>query len=370
MKRNKPRVALIVPGLGVVKRGIEIFTQELIKRLQDEFHFTVFSRGPVARGICQHTLRALPRNNYVTTAIYNSNSVLAKALNGCFLDPLNLEMLTASILALPSLLKRNFDLVFPLSSVWGAITARLVRVVRQTPFVVCGYTGSARQEYWMAKQKPDTYIALTQVAQRNIRTAIPGVHSIVVPNGVDLDKFSPYVKAKLKGLERPAFLCVAALVPIKRVDVAIQAVARLQAGSLVVLGEGPLRNALARMGHQLLGRERFFLTSLPHSLMPAYYTSCDVFTLPSRDESFGIAQIEALACNRPVVAPRDEVREEIVGDAGILCDNVENIDAYAECLAISAKTDFGDRPRKRAERFDWEHVSRYYADLFHRLIGW
>ncbi len=56
------------------------------------------------------------------------------------------------------------------------------------------------------------------------------------------------------------------------------------------------------------------------------------------DEPFGQAYIQAMACGLPTVATDDEMRRNIVGDAGILCD-VTQIDTYASAIATALTRD-------------------------------
>ena len=102
--------------------------------------------------------------------------------------------------------------------------------------------------------------------------------------------------------------------------------------------------------------------------IPAYYRSADLFVLPSWDrEAFGIAYIEAMASNLPIVAPDDPPRREIVAEAGILVD-VSNTEAYSKAMREALKKDWGDLPRRQAEKFSWGRVADQYNQLFEKLI--
>ena len=91
-----------------------------------------------------------------------------------------------------------------------------------------------------------------------------------------------------------------------------------------------------------------------------FYKLCDVFTLPSGHEAFGLVYLEALACNKPVVAPNDRIRQTIVGQAGKLCQ-CEDINAYAQTLHDVSETNFGNKPRQQAQKFGWSQIADQYA---------
>jgi len=99
----------------------------------------------------------------------------------------------------------------------------------------------------------------------------------------------------------------------------------------------------------------------------AWYTAADVFTLPSVTESFGLVYLEALASGRPVVGTDDAVRREVIGGAGLCCD-VENIETYAGALERALTADWGDRPRRQAERFSFTHTADAYAQLLRDVV--
>lgn len=96
------------------------------------------------------------------------------------------------------------------------------------------------------------------------------------------------------------------LVPYKGFEYLIRAALSLPDDYIVLIGgEGPLRYELegcietwgANDKVKLLGR-------IPEENLPAYYQACTLFCLPSvqKTEAFGIVQIEAMSCGKPVVA--------------------------------------------------------------------
>lgn len=103
---------------------------------------------------------------------------------------------------------------------------------------------------------------------------------------------------------RPIVLFVGRLVPYKGVDVLLEGLAGLEACGLIV-GDGPQRTALEARARELgiLGRVKF-LGSVADVELAALYRACDVFVLPSvtRQEAFGVVQLEAMAAGKPVVS--------------------------------------------------------------------
>jgi len=89
---------------------------------------------------------------------------------------------------------------------------------------------------------------------------------------------------------------VSALVPYKRVDLAIEAFNRLRL-PLIVIGTGPKRHALERMA----GAHIRFLGWQPDAMVRDAYRRCRALIFPG-EEDFGIVPLEAQACGAPVIA--------------------------------------------------------------------
>ncbi|MDQ3175328.1 MAG: glycosyltransferase [Acidobacteriota bacterium] len=130
----------------------------------------------------------------------------------------------------------------------------------------------------------------------------------VIPFGIPLDHFQrpdAAEVARLRHLYGPRIvLGVGRLVYYKGFEHLIEAMNFIQ-GRLVIVGHGPLHNALQQKAESCGVSERVtFLTDV-QDVRP-YYHAADVFALSSvaRSEAFGIVQLEAMACGKPVVNTR------------------------------------------------------------------
>jgi glycosyltransferase involved in cell wall biosynthesis len=99
-------------------------------------------------------------------------------------------------------------------------------------------------------------------------------------------------------------LFVGRLVPYKGVDVLLRALTTLDAVALIV-GDGPLRTPLEQQASDLGVASRVrFLGNVDADELAALYLACNVFVLPSvtRQEAFGVVQLEAMTAGKPVVS--------------------------------------------------------------------
>lgn len=134
----------------------------------------------------------------------------------------------------------------------------------------------------------------------------------IIPYGVDfdyflIDKYHEKIE-QIKHYQYPGHFLVFALgrhVYYKGFCYLIEAMKRLPKNIILLLGsEGPLTSKLQKQVKILnLERQVFFLGQIAKQDLPAYYHACDVFCLPSIDQSeaFGVVQLEAMACAKPVI---------------------------------------------------------------------
>ena len=182
--------------------------------------------------------------------------------------------------------------------------------------------------------------------------------SIVYPP-VDTEYYTPENRDK-----SPSFLIVSALVPYKRLDVAIDACHRLQV-PLRIVGTGPERDRLERRAG---GGVEFLGWRTDHQIRELYRSSRA--TLLPGTEDFGIVPVESQACGTPVVALNaGGARETVVdGETGILVDG-PSVQAFAAGLERAMTTTF-DRTavRRNAERFSRANFLRSFTAAIERAI--
>ena len=155
------------------------------------------------------------------------------------------------------------------------------------------------------------------------------------------------------------FLIVSALVPYKRIEVAIDACRRVGA-PLRVVGDGPDRKRLERIS----GSDVTFLGQLTNEQVRDEYQRAQAVIMPG-EEDFGIVPVEAQACGRPVVAlARGGALETVTdGDTGVLFP-----EATAESLGdalrrIGTMSFDSSRIRASAERFSTDRHARAMQDV-------
>ena len=160
-------------------------------------------------------------------------------------------------------------------------------------------------------------------------------------------------------------LSVAALEKGKRLDRIIKAVSNLTNTKLTIIGEGTEKQSLINLAKSL--NVNLEIKKVDHKDISREFSKADLFVSASESYyAFEIVLIEALATNLPVVANNDEIRKEIIGNAGILSDP-EIIDNFSQDIKEALKLHWGDNPRKQAEKFSWDVVSQKYINTFRGL---
>ena len=190
----------------------------------------------------------------------------------------------------------------------------------------------------------------------------------LIPNGVDLDRFAPGPSERARfGLpEGPIVLMVSALMRGKNVDQGIAAVAKVPNATLVVAGDGPLRDDIFRLADELLPG-RFRQLTVPSAEMPDLYRSADAFMHLSTSESFGNVFVEAMASGLPIVAYDTPRTRWIIGDDACFPESKETDDVAAAIVRAMGKSGTADL-RNKAEEFGWSAIAARYEDFFRQLL--
>jgi glycosyltransferase involved in cell wall biosynthesis len=208
-------------------------------------------------------------------------------------------------------------------------------------------------------RRASSVIAVSDYLRRELEERLPEARgkTEVVDSGVDLVRFRPVAPAAQ--LERPAFVHVGSLTERKNVLRLADAFEALGSGSLTFVGDGPLR---ARLD----GRERVRLVGrVAHDAVPAWLAAADVVCGPSLLEPFGQSLLEAMACERTVVATRVGGPPEFVTpDAGLLVDPLD-VGELARALERAAAL---PSPNAEARAAAAEHDVRRQAERVEAIL--
>lgn len=265
--------------------------------------------------------------------------------------------------SIKKVLEGSYDIVIPINGRLQSLKASLGRAIGKYKLLITGHSGIGKDDIWnIAVCKPDVFVALTDFMAKWAKKWAWGTKVVKISNGIDLNKFSPGGEKVKLDLPKPVILSVGALVWYKRHDRVIRAVREIEKGSVLIVGEGPEKDKLEKLGKELLGG-RFKIENFDYKEMPKVYRSCDLFTLPSWSrEAFGIVYLEALSSGLGVVAPDDETRREIVGDAGLFADVEDPMD-YATTIKKALSLDWSKKARTQASKFSWDRVASEYEKI-------
>ncbi|MBL7036662.1 glycosyltransferase [Candidatus Microgenomates bacterium] len=265
------------------------------------------------------------------------------------------------------LLTKPFNLIVPTNGRGQVVLIRLISWLRGKKMLISGHSGIGLDDRLNLYAFPNTFVALSTKAKDWAKKTNPFVQVEKIPNGIDIKKFSKKGQKIEIGLPGPIILSVAALTEQKRLELAIGAVSKLKKGSLLIVGSGSEEEKLKSLAEKLIPG-RFKIMAFPYKDMPKVYRSVDLFTYPSVPwESFGIVLLEAMASGLGVVVTNDPIRTEIVGNAGIMVDPT-NTNEYTSALQTALDTNWGNKPRKQATKFDWNIIACKYEQLFKKLL--
>jgi N-acetyl-alpha-D-glucosaminyl L-malate synthase BshA len=220
---------------------------------------------------------------------------------------------------------------------------------------------------------------LAQETQRLFCTDCPAE---VIYNFIDLDRFSP---ARADQQKRARYACrdeallghLSNFRWVKRPQDVIRTfhrVAQQLPARLLMIGDGPDRETAERMADELGVSDRVYFVGSDNDV-EEMLPLLDLFLLPSEQESFGLAALEAMACGVPVIASNVGGLPELVEDgvSGYLLPlrDVEGMSARAvEVLsdpALHARLKAG--ARKRAEAFARDAIIDHYEAYYRRVLS-
>ena len=228
-------------------------------------------------------------------------------------------------------------------------------------------------------RRADGAVAVSRFLADELETRIPRFRDRVevIDSGVDVEQTftpGPQEEARVELVARhpdlapwpegTAFVFVGALSELKNVTRLADAFETLGDGSLTFIGSGPLAELLT-------GRARIRVVgAVPNDQVVTWLRASDVLCLPSLREGFGQVLIEAMGCERSVVATRNGGPAEFVTpDVGVLVEPTNVMDLAAGLAAASALPKPNQSARAAALAHDVRHQARRVSDLLQRAVS-
>jgi len=205
---------------------------------------------------------------------------------------------------------------------------------------------------------------------------------LFLPNGYSQDLFLPMdsnnarIKLKLP-LDRTILVNIASLEAYKGQKYLIEAMKKIlvirQDIMLYIVGQGSLENSLQSLINKYGLQNNVILAggNKPREEIPLWMNACDVFVLPSLSESFGIVQIEAMACGKPVVATRNGGSEGIIINEklGILVEPGDS-EGLAKAIHRSLDIEWDDEfIRDYARQFTWDGIAKGIVGVYKEVLS-
>ncbi|MDH5459950.1 MAG: glycosyltransferase family 4 protein [Candidatus Bathyarchaeota archaeon] len=212
---------------------------------------------------------------------------------------------------------------------------------------------------------------------------------VIIPNGVDATKFEiPYSKEECREklnlpFDEEIILFVGNLIEYKGINVLLRSmlmvVRKVRKTRLVIVGDGKIRRDLENLSVQLgLSKYVNFVGFADENLKPLYYRAADIFVLPStmRTESFGLVNLEAMACGLPIVASNIGGIPDVVKDYenGLLVPpkDVEALANSVVCLLEDAELRhaMSERGKMSIKSYSWRNnadsTERVYEEILEK----
>jgi N-acetyl-alpha-D-glucosaminyl L-malate synthase BshA len=203
----------------------------------------------------------------------------------------------------------------------------------------------------------------------------------VIPNFIDLKRFAKSRKDHFRKAITPdnekLIVHTSNFRKVKRVQDVVEVFERVRAkipAKLIMIGDGPERHKIEE-----LTREKGFYNEVrflgKQEMVEEVLSIADLFVMPSETESFGLAALEAMACQVPVISSNSGGMPElnINGVTGFM-SNVGDVDDMAKnALAILTDdkrlAEFRQAALNQAKAFDIHHIMPVYENYYQQIIN-
>ncbi|MBZ1345465.1 MAG: glycosyltransferase family 4 protein [Candidatus Nealsonbacteria bacterium] len=203
----------------------------------------------------------------------------------------------------------------------------------------------------------------------------------IIPNGIDLEKFNPQVEKIKKFLDgKINILFLGRIEERKGLIYLLKAYKILEKTPpfgpkggvrLIIVGEGPLKEDLEKWVKINKLKNVIFEGKVPEEKVASYYKSCDIYCSPAIfGESFGLVLVEAMACQKPVVAFANKgYKEVLTGKGARFLAKPRDYKTLAKKLEILIKNEklreeMGQWGVEEAKKYSWQKVANQVLNFY------
>jgi phosphatidylinositol alpha-mannosyltransferase len=295
----------------------------------------------------------------------------------------------------PVLERENFEIIHLHEPLMPMLCTTVLRL-SQTTNIATFHASGARPWYnygtpigkwflWRWYHKINGKIAVSEMARQCVSKYFPSEYSII-PNGIDLDHFSPDVRPIEKFNDcKLNILFLGRLEKRKGLIYLLRAYKEVkqevQNCRLIIVGPGTrLRRKFEKYVRQNNLKDVVFIGFVDYEDLPRYYKTADVYCAPATGcESFGIVLLEAMAVGTPVIASNVEGYAGLIGHGkeGLLVPPKDDKE-LARALILLLKDEalrkgMGNKGVFKASEYSWEDITRklidYYTEVREASLG-
>jgi len=207
--------------------------------------------------------------------------------------------------------------------------------------------------------------------------------------GLDSSLFKPqavnretHAELSTYGVREPYILSISSVTRYKNHLNLIKAYARLKADhriphQLVIVGaidqSAYYQELIGYVESEDLTADVIITDFIPHEYLPALYSNAALYVFPSLCETFGMTQIEAMACGIPVITSNVSVMPEICGDAAVYFDPYDP-DSIVEAISTvlqneELQKELSISGLERAKLFSWEKNAVRMLQIVEAVAG-
>jgi N-acetyl-alpha-D-glucosaminyl L-malate synthase BshA len=266
----------------------------------------------------------------------------------------------------------------------------LAKLFFNTPYIVYG-RGVEVYSPWLFKntisriifKNASEVIALTEDMKQKMNK-IYKRNIIVIPNGLDIRKFSNWSKDKIRAQmnitnDEKIIIFVGRLHSVKGVEYLVEAMKYItqknEKARLIIVGDGPEREKLETLVKKLdINRNVLFIGRISNEDIPKYMIMSDVLVLPSLQEGFPNTLLEAMASGLPIIATNVGGIPEIIknGENGFLVEP-KNSEAIAEKVLCFLENNelrkmVIEKNIETVKRYRWEDITEKLEEKYKRIL--